>query len=140
MRVGLDAAMKHAYAAMSTRLEQRAAMPDSIHDTKNNPLPVTSIPPGGGKSFFLDQLGALHQRDLEEFCDNTELRTILRNSVSTNDERKKSDSYDCLTKKKVAVPITFNSASPPQDAESKFTPGGSVALRALYRYWVRGTQ
>ena len=79
--MGRDKALKAAYAGMATRLENRATMPKSTTDTKNNPLVATLCTTGGGKSFFLDELGALHKRDLN-LCENLELRDILKNSVS----------------------------------------------------------
>ncbi len=47
----------------------------------NNPLAATVATTGGGKSFFLDELGALRKEDLE-MCDSLHMKEILNNSVS----------------------------------------------------------
>ena len=70
---------------MATRLELRAKTTyrEHRHLRFNNPLAATLTTPGGGKSFFLDELAALHDDDLEKLCsDHQELKEILQNSVS----------------------------------------------------------
>jgi hypothetical protein len=80
--VGRDAAFEGAYKAMATRLEKRTKNKGREGDRLNNPLPATLTTTGGGKSFFLDEFGALHDADLENFCSNPEMKKILQNSVS----------------------------------------------------------
>lgn len=69
---------------MTTRLEARAkarATHAEEAERRNNPLAATVATTGGGKSFFLDELGALHKTDLD-MCVNPEMKQILNNSVS----------------------------------------------------------
>ena len=83
--MGRDEAMKEVYKVMATRLEERAWSKEnnrSAANRQNNPLAVTLATPGSGKSFFLDELGALRYDDLEKLCSDEGLRRILQNSVS----------------------------------------------------------
>ena len=80
-RVGRDEAMKEAYKVMATRLQERAWSKDEC-DRRTNPLAATLATPGGGKSFFLDELAALRHDDLEKLCSDQGMRKILQNSVS----------------------------------------------------------
>jgi hypothetical protein len=80
--VGRDEAFEEAYKAMATRLEKRARNKGREGDRLNNPLSATLTTTGGGKSFFLDELGTLREEDLEAFCVNSEMKEILLHSVS----------------------------------------------------------
>jgi hypothetical protein len=80
--VGRDAAMKRTYDVMAIRLEKRLKNKGKERDRQNNPLPSILATAGEGKSFHLDELGALSPADLDAFCSNLELRDILKNSVS----------------------------------------------------------
>jgi hypothetical protein len=105
-RVGRDSSLQSAYATMTTRLHLRQTVSSqdqqqssqdqqqsgqdqqrSGQDRQNNPLPATWATTGGGKSFFLDELGALRLEDLE-LCKDTEMKTILQNTVSLERGRK----------------------------------------------------
>lgn len=112
-RVDRDDALRATYAGMAKRLTLRAEAPMHSENRLKNPLVGTLTTTGGGKSFFLDELGALHPGDLHKLCENEELRNILEDSI--------------------AVPVTFNGASPLGEIDTKIIPSGSVALRALYR-------
>jgi hypothetical protein len=68
---------------------------------------------GGGKSFFLDQLGNLNHDDINQFCSHPEMKTILKNSV--------------------AVAITYNSATV-FNLSWDCVPVYGLALRTLFRY------
>lgn len=79
--MGRDEALQSAYDAMATRLENRAKNPLTENDRQHNPLPATLTTTGGGKSFFLDELGALHEKDLA-LCKDENMRKVLQNSLS----------------------------------------------------------
>lgn len=82
-RVGREDAIRDAYAAMASRLRQREQpRPKGRHARLSNPLPATWATTGGGKTFFLDELGALHPEDLA-LCQDEGMKTILQNTVST---------------------------------------------------------
>lgn len=55
--------MRMAVAAFAYRLHERRR--GTQHDRQRNPMPATLTTTGGGKSFFLDELGALHPEDLD---------------------------------------------------------------------------
>ncbi len=80
--MGRDEAFEETFKAMATRLEERAKNKGLEGDRLNNPLPAILATTGGGKSFHLDELGALYHTDLDKFCSNPELRGILKGSVS----------------------------------------------------------
>jgi hypothetical protein len=77
--VGRDDALQSAYAAMTARLRLRKRR--TKYDRQRNPLPATWATTGGGKSFFLDELGALRPEDLE-LCEDKTMKKILQNTVS----------------------------------------------------------
>jgi len=82
-------------------------------DRLENPLISTLTTTGGGKSFFLQELAALHPHDLK-LCEDQETRDVLWNSV--------------------AVTITYNDASPFNEYLDDNHPQAELALRALHRY------
>lgn len=67
---------------MADRLEARAKDTENSGDRLSNPLAPTMATTGGGNSFFLDELGALHEEDLEAFCVPPDIKEILLHSVS----------------------------------------------------------
>lgn len=74
--------LRDAYRAFAARLQRRAKNhKDGTHDRLSNPLPTVWATTGGGKSFFLDELGALRPEDLE-LCEDKDMKTILQNTVS----------------------------------------------------------
>jgi hypothetical protein len=77
--VGRDDSLRSAYAAFTQRKDLRTK--GLAHDRQRNHLPATITTTGGGKSFFLDELGALREEDLQ-LCEDLEMREILSNSVS----------------------------------------------------------
>ncbi len=79
--MGRNEALQSVYAAMATRFENRAKNPKTEVDRQRNPLPATLATTGGGKSFFLDEVGALRPEDLE-LCGHEGMKKILQNSVS----------------------------------------------------------
>lgn len=93
--MGRDEAFKEVYEVMATRLEQRMKNKGHEGNRRNNPLPVTLTTTGGGKSFFLDELGALNPADLEKFCSNQALKEILLNSVYYNNNNNCRDFDQC---------------------------------------------
>lgn len=80
--MGRDEAFRETFNAMAARLEERGKHKTSEGDRLNNPLPAILATTGGGKSFHFDEFGELSPADLDEFCSNSELREILKNSVS----------------------------------------------------------
>lgn len=74
--VGRQDAFKEAYAAMAERLHLRAENPTMVKERQNNPLPATIATTGGGKSFFLDEIGSLREEDLQ-LCEDPAMRGIL---------------------------------------------------------------
>lgn len=90
--MGCDETLGAAYKVMATRFEKRVKNKETKWDRLNNPLPATLTTTGGGKSFFLDEFGALNPADLN-FCSNPDMREILQNSVSYNNNK----CGDCLT-------------------------------------------
>lgn len=80
--MGRDEAFRDTFNAMAVRLEERAKHKTSEGDRLNNPLPAILATTGGGKSFHFDELGALAHADLDKYCSNSELRDILKSSVS----------------------------------------------------------
>lgn len=70
---------------MADRWEARAKNGEKSGDRLNNPLAATLTTTGGGKSFFLDELGALREEDLKMFCAHPEMKKILLQSVSYHD-------------------------------------------------------
>jgi hypothetical protein len=107
-------AMKDCFSFMAERHEKRknAKIPS---DKDNNPLIVFGSPPGGGKSFFADEVAEFKSEDLNELCTNKELQNILGNSLS--------------------VEITYNSATSIKTVEKNYGADVSVALRVLYTYF-----
>jgi hypothetical protein len=79
--VGRNEAFQIANDAMATRLRNRAENPKTATDRQHNPLPATLTTTGGGNSFFLDELGALSEKDLA-MCKDENMRKVLQNSVS----------------------------------------------------------
>ena len=80
--MGRDGAMREAYDVMATRLKNRMADKSTQKNRLSNPLAATLSTTGGGKSFFLDELGALRHGDLQNLCAHEGMREILKNSVS----------------------------------------------------------
>lgn len=68
-----------AAAAFALRLYNRTRRTENTHDQQQNPLPATLTTTGGGKSFFLDELGALRPEDLEMLDDLAEMEKIVSN-------------------------------------------------------------
>jgi hypothetical protein len=119
-RLGRTDAFKSAYAAMAQRRQLRAKNLGNPADRLFNPLPATLATTGGGKSFFLTEIGELRPKDLL-LCEDEEMREILQNSV--------------------AVSITFNSGFdviPEVDGIHKSSLG--IALRVLHSYFIDHTR
>ncbi len=76
-----------------------------------NPLIAIQSSPGGGKSFFLDEVGGCYQTDLDKLCEDKRVAEILSDTIT--------------------IPITF-AADMPTTPSEKRDPEWSVAIRVLY--------
>jgi hypothetical protein len=85
----------------------------NLGDRLIDPLVATSGAPGSGKTFLLRTVTNLDKVDLEKFCEDDRMRSILEEQT-------------------VAVFVTYNSATPdrPIDVED---PETGLALRLLYQ-------
>lgn len=77
--MGRQDALQAAYAAFTTRLNLRKAA--RISNRLSNPLPAVWATTGGGKSYFLDQVGELLHEDIS-LCQDKDMQAILHKSVS----------------------------------------------------------
>jgi len=120
-RIDRDEALAKAYAYMAERhtLRQKEIAKaktekrdPKINDRQFNPLIATQATTGGGKSYYLDELGALHSSDLA-LCSDPETKSALQNTVT--------------------VAITYNAGSR-FDHRADVRAEAGIALRALHRY------
>ncbi len=104
----------------------------SAADRLCNPLTALQAAPGGGKSFFLDEVAALKEEDLNKLCQPHEddppefkgynwekIRSIMRNMQP--------------------VSVTYNGESTLSPKEQRAHPECSLALRMLFGYFIRQT-
>jgi hypothetical protein len=113
-RVGRDNNLKECYAHMAGRLRGRESAKGNPGVKEYNPLIALQSSPGGGKSFFLDQLALCDETDLRNFCEDKKMREILTNSV--------------------AIRVTFNGETYVRDeSEESKKPIHYLCLRILFR-------
>ena len=111
-RVGRGRNLKECYDHMAFRLRDRAAATNP-NVKECNPLIALQSSPGGGKSFFLDQLARCDVEDLDNLCEDEEMRNILKNSI--------------------AIRVTFNGAT---EVDLQYEPKNPIhyfCLRILFR-------
>jgi len=113
VRKGRDKQIEMVYDCLSTRYSLRNCKINS-QDRANNPLAAIHSAPGGGKSFFLDELAKLKPEDLNKLCKDEEMRKILQHST-------------------IAVTVTYNSGTTFTDYIDKEYPTAGLALRVLFR-------
>lgn len=102
------------YEAFSNRYNLRlgAATLEGRYSRGVNPIAAVFSPPGGGKSFFLDEVAALSPADLQRFCVDNAVCDILSKSV--------------------AITVTFNGVTPTSPFDLN-APIDAISLRILYR-------
>lgn len=91
-----------------------------------NPLAAVQAAPGGGKSFFLDELAALRKEDI----------TSYSRPHKANEECLQWTAINRTLLRSVAVSITYNSDSPYYKAVD-CEPSHGLALRMLWAYFMR---
>ena len=93
----------------------------SDSDKTSNSLTALHCAPGGGKSFFLDELAKLNPEDLTKHCDSPNMRSILENSVP--------------------VCITFNKNSNVllPETKDKILAKVGLCIRILWSYFIKPT-
>ncbi len=79
-----------------------------------NPLPAIQSPPGGGKSFFLDQLARLDHDDIDCLCEDADMRKIMKSSV--------------------AVTVSYKGNTPVSEVDDGHPVVCGFGLRVLSRY------
>ena len=96
-RLDRDAAMDAAFAAIFARWQRPSS--GEVVENRRVPLMATYCGPGGGKSFFCDEVMACHEHDVERFIRNATpalspdvasrfrdaLRNALRLGITFND-------------------------------------------------------
>ncbi len=80
-RKGRNEALKIVYGEFAKRYHHRHESPERAAVKEFNPLVALQAAPGGGKSFFLDELCKLEEKDLSSLCEDEATREMLRNSV-----------------------------------------------------------
>jgi len=117
-RQGLGETFRLTYSAFAQRaLRRRKAEAGNKSDKYCNPLAALQSAPGGGKSFFLDELAARRKEDLDQYCEDDGLKETLSNSA--------------------AVCITYNRASGFLRTLDDDHVTQGLALRMLWAYFIR---
>ena len=113
---GRDDSYRNVCTSFEQRRLSRAAAPS---DKQINHLTALHCAPGGGKSFFLDELAKLNSNDLRNYCGSQEMCHILQTST--------------------AVCVTFNKMSNVRSLElgSAQVAVQGFSIRALWSYFVQ---
>ncbi|CAG8442782.1 3543_t:CDS:2 [Funneliformis caledonium] len=93
------------------------------NDKRYNPLCALQSAPGGGKSFFLDELAALKSNDLNGFFQQENYK---------NDEAK---TFRGILENSIPICITYNSGSSSDYEYADKEPVRGLALRILWSYF-----
>jgi hypothetical protein len=123
-RIGLEETFKATFRGLALRIQKRRAAESrrkrptnkekrNPKGPKNNPLTSLQGAPGSGKSYFLQELSYLRKADLDNFCEDEDLKGILS--------------------KCVAITISYNTAmcdGSPADIDLD----RGLAFRILYRF------
>lgn len=102
-------------------------------DRFTNAIVALQAAPGGGKSFFLDQVAKLQEEDLVRFCkpmagDRPELKDYDWGRIAA------------ILRNMQPVCVTFNSATRLLEVEKAWSPGTRLALRMVFSYFLRETR
>jgi len=134
-RVGLEESLIATYAAFAKRLRARReaaadAFVASAAERQNNPLVALQSAPGGGKSFFLDQLAELNEDDLRRYCEGAEL--VMNEAGSSDVVRELMD----ILRESIPVCVTYNSGTT-WSINVDTNPEEGLAMRILGAYFMK---
>ncbi len=125
VRQGLAPTFRATYAAFSKRAFNQKNAGYAQGDKNANPLVALHSAPGGGKSFFLDQLAQLQERDIRDHC---------------TAEHTGHDEMDCafiadILRRSVAICVTYNNSCN-YTSNTDGLPDKGLAMRMLWAYFM----
>jgi hypothetical protein len=114
-RLDRDHAMKACYAQFDELLKSYEERNSPPFTAARIPIIGVSAAPGSGKTFFLDEVGALRPADVDRFC--------------------KSEKWRPAFKSALVIKVSFNSISGIVDPKSDRNNLG-LCTRVLYRFFI----
>ncbi|RHZ53390.1 hypothetical protein Glove_442g7 [Diversispora epigaea] len=135
VREGRDDAIYQTYDYIFDRhckIRKRLSEDKNISDKSLYPLPALQSAPGGGKSFFLDELASLKSEDLDRYF-QLKISNLEKEGKSVEKQQYVKEAMDILHNS-IGISITYNGNSP-YDCDIDGILQKGLVMRILWSYF-----